>query len=61
MSVSPRFQSPGYLQPAEVGFVRIAAISIAGISSTRGGGFCLYRRDFNRRGRIAAISIAGIS
>jgi hypothetical protein len=49
LSVSPRFQSPGHLQPASAGFACVAAISIAGASSTRVGGFCLCRRDFNRR------------
>ena len=37
------------LQPAEAGFVCIDAVSTAESSSTRGGGFCLYRRGFNRR------------
>ncbi|MEG4235255.1 hypothetical protein QUA40_24600 [Microcoleus sp. Pol11C3] len=29
------------------------------LSLTHGDGFCLCRRDFNRRGCVTAISIAG--
>ena len=42
-----RFQPPS-LQPTEVGFVCVDAVSTAE-SSTHGGGFCLCRRGFNRR------------
>jgi hypothetical protein len=65
LSVSPRFQSPGEyrhgfcLQPTEVGFVCVAAISIAGAaaisiaetSSTLGNaGFVYVAAVSNRRG-----------
>jgi len=51
-AVSPRFQSPRHLQPAEAGFVCVAAVS------NRRGSVAAVS---NRRGCVAAISIAETS
>jgi hypothetical protein len=57
-SVSLRFQSPGHLQPTEVGLVCVAAISIAGAVSPRFQSPGQCHHDFNRLGNVAAIAIA---
>jgi hypothetical protein len=41
LSVSPRIQSPGHLQPTEVGFVCVAANSIR-------RGFCVAANSIRR-------------
>jgi len=54
--VSPRIRfagNPKFIQPAEAGFVCVAANSIrreSKIYSTRGGGFRLCRREFDSPG-----------